>query len=183
MADKKQLPPPPGSQSYMEKALAGIKDYFGPRQPIAASRITRTPIYPPEGFPWPENKAGDYSPISNQIQIKGGYLQEVPSFVIPHESAHAIFNQAGLEPSAPALANSGPGPQAQSLIAIAPNLYRQTPETMANEGLAYSIGTHEGTPFVEHVASRISDPALAQQLLRLHRNALATRGRATVVNP
>lgn len=150
---------------------------------------------------WPASQDGEYTSGFNpnsqkHIEVRPGALQEDGAFIIPHESTHAIFDKAGLAPSATSLLNSSTGPglglRASQMISGNPDLYPPMPELpegqftdrtvvnahlqrMANEGLAYSVGTPEGTPYVEHVASRISDPALAQQLLRLHRNALAVR--------
>jgi hypothetical protein len=53
---------------------------------------------------------------------------------------------------------------------------------MANEGLAYSVGTTEGTPYVEYVAGQIKDPATSAQLLRLHRNALANNSTGNLLS-
>jgi hypothetical protein len=46
---------------------------------------------------------------------------------------------------------------------------------MADEGLGYSVGDRDETPYVNYAASQISNPALKEKLLRLHNNAVQTR--------
>jgi hypothetical protein len=149
---------------------------------IADTRISRTPIYQTTGDGWPEGKAAEYDPATKRISVLGldnGRARRD----IPHESAHAIFDKAGLAPASGKLV-SGVPPEVNALISYFPQLYRPLSgtdpselkrhrEMIADEGLAYSVGRDEGTPYVEHVASQIKDSAIAAQLLRLHRNALA----------
>jgi hypothetical protein len=153
------------------------------KQPTAQTRITRTPVYQTIGDDWPDGKAAEYDPATKRITVLGFSNARKD---IPHESAHALFDAAGLAPASGQLTSQGPGLslEARSLINYFPQLYKplagfdpaevkRHQEMMADEGLAYSIGNAEGTPYVEYVASRIGDPAIAAQLRRLHNNALA----------
>lgn len=172
MADKPKtgLPPPPEAPSLVSR-LQGFLQQIGRGQPVAQSRITRTPIYQESGLPG----AAGYYPSSNTIGVKPEYMEGLNYPVVPHESSHAIFSNANLTPLAGQLVGQVPW-QAQAEVNSSPDLYTTLDKaTMANEGLGYSIGKEWGTPYVEHVASRIKDPAIAQQLLRLHRNALAAK--------
>jgi hypothetical protein len=158
--------------------------------PAAMTRITRTPVFE-GGEGWPATKGGQYDPNTGAITVLPEGMQ--PFYrILPHESAHAIYDQAGLSQITPQL--FGPTmphlpPAAVNQIQIHPELYpiigtrsssgmpsfKQDREILSNEGLAFSIGDPAGTPFVEAIANKIKDPALAAELLRLHHNALGTR--------
>lgn len=179
MPTKPQLPPPPDQQpSAWANLLGGVRNMLGmnPPQPVAQSRFTRTPIYSSTGADWPENKGGEYR--DGRITVRQDELQSPESGqLITHESAHDIFQRAGLTPLAGQLLARGPElpTRATSRIYSNPQLYvnpAKDDALLANEGLAYSLGWPQGTPYVEWVASQIQDPALAQQLLRMHQNRI-----------
>lgn len=170
-----KLPAPP--ESFLTNLLAGVKSLTGLDDPIANARITHTPIHT-AGPLYPAAAGAQYYRLGNRIEIPPERLQENANYFIPHESSHALYSAAKLSPEA---IQGVPLPEdARWTITSNPNLYpNPSPDTMANEGLAYSIGYEDATPFIEHVASRIKDPALAQQLLRLHRTAILARSQKT----
>lgn len=99
--------------------------------------------------------------------------------IVAHESAHDLYERGGLRPQAANMIDTMPplSPTPLSDITRSPNLYttsspKQADEMWTNEGLAYSIGWPSGTPLVNYMASRIKDPALAAQLLRLHQSRM-----------
>jgi hypothetical protein len=154
--------PPPGGGDVFDRIHALVSP-----PPVAYSRITHSPIS-----------------VEDQPGLKGTYKGGAITIspeqwgIVPHESAHQIYDKAGLAAQAPQLA-----PQVseanRNLIAATP-VYRQgpnagTPDQVANEGLGFSIGQPTETDYVEKVASAIKDPVLATRLRRLNSNALGAR--------
>ena len=151
-------------------------------RPIAATRITRTPILQTSGESWPEDKAAEYNPATGNITVRALDAGQARTD-IPHESAHALFNQAGLSSQSANLSGQVPA-DAMRMINYFPQIYRPQQsdapaesqryrEMVANEGLGYSIGNPDATPYVEAAANKMQNPHAAAQLLRLHRNAIA----------
>lgn len=148
---------------------------FGQQEPVAQARITRTPIYT-DSSKLPSGASGLYD--KGAIYISPTELQQGPDWTVPHEEAHAIYDQAGLRRVGAALASRvGEGPRNRILATPLYNTQDQAGnnEQMSDEGLGFSIGDSEQIPYVNYAASRIQDPRMKQQLLRLNRNALATR--------
>lgn len=146
---------------------------------VAQTRITRTPVYTVPREDWKEGTSlALYYPQVKSIQTPEGNLQTLSARILPHESAHDIFQKAGLgQSSAELLKGMTPSAGVMDQLRGYPGTYKLTPETVANEGLAYSVGDWGRGPFVYHVADQIKDPALADQLKRLHRNAVLTNER------
>lgn len=179
-------------------SLADVDEEDLYNKPIAQSRITRTPIYQVPGDKWDSNKGGEYNSTTRNslggiwepanIKVRQGEMSP-GSDIIPHESTHAIYDQAGLN----SVSLGDIPPHAMDRLLGAPNLYpmstsrpagqpydayaervnaKSRANMIANEGLAYSVGTAQGDSYVRDVADQIKDPVLRQQLLRLHENAL-----------
>lgn len=170
MPDKpRKLPPPPEGQNAFTEALTGVRNFLG-LGPVAYSRISRTPIYTGSV---PTGSGGQYNRLTKSITLPPEALQHAPE-AVQHESAHALYDQAGfgLTPKAETLS-------VPSLMNILdhPELYgsKPDPRTIANEGLAYSVGTEWGEPYVKQIASQMKDRKLAEKLLRLHQNAIGGR--------
>jgi hypothetical protein len=196
---KRTLPSPPYQPSALENMLSGIKGYFGIGnqadvdpwdlwlKPVAQSRITKTPIYQADTNErnWGEGQLAEYNPDTDSIAVRpssfqGSASSTDPNPMIPHESAHAIYEKSKLVPASVLKSGMPSGSRMQSSASGSPfsvtpfsfeEQWRQD-KSRANEGLAYSIGLPEATPFIESVASQIRDPNIAQQLRRLHYNAL-----------
>lgn len=141
-------------------------------EPNAYSRITRTPIHiSPETEV--KGTSGLYYPEFDAMAVGHDYAQPGRS-TIPHESAHSIYLKSGLQRYAPEIAQRVPQ-EKRALINIHPELYDQTPDTMANEGLGYSVGDPDATEFINYTAGKIQNPQLRQMLLRLHNNRVAAQ--------
>lgn len=94
--------------------------------------------------------------------------------LIGHESAHRIFDLAGLRSKASELAPKVPNLQ-RATVALRNDIYQPTDEVLANEGLGYSIGDPDATPYVQQAASRIGSDDLRRMLIRLHNNRVASQ--------
>lgn len=154
-------------QDWFQNAIARVRGMMTP-QPQAYSRITRTPIY--VGNPGTD-MAGRY---------EHGAITIAPDQwnLVPHESAHAIYDQAALRNQAsqllPYVAEG-----ARNRVLADPFYQRQSdygsPEELTDEGLAFSIGDRGRAGYVNHVADTITDPAIAARLRRLNDIALNSR--------
>lgn len=138
-------------------------------QPAAYTRITRTPVYVDPNMP--AGQAGGYG--AGKITIAPDHWD-----TLPHEQAHVLYDQAHLVSQAPELAPAVPELKRQ-FIQASP-IYNQQPgagnaEQLSDEGLGFSIGDPTATDYVEKVARKIKDPAIAARLRRLNDNAIATR--------
>lgn len=165
-------------QAAIANPVQKVWDAMFPDKTVAYSRITRTPIVLDRGNLDRRGIAGTREPDSNggHLLINPPYLQPNLS-IIPHESAHQIVAKAwpDLAPGLAGLATQVP--EAQRNLILAHPLYQQMkgagqPEQMMDEGLGFSIGDPDATKYVQEVASRIKDPTLRDQLLRLHYTAL-----------
>lgn len=152
------------------------KRMFTKEQPVAYSRITRTPIYS-SGVP--SGAGGAYYNKTDEMRINpqnmGHPLDPDSPYpnIIPHESAHSIFNKGNLSPSIGGLLPES----SRSEVYNRPNLYpHPSDSTVANESLAYAIGNPEATEAIKSIAGQIKDPKLAAQLLRLHENKVRGLG-------
>lgn len=152
------------AQDWFSGAVSRVRNLVSP-QPTAYSRITRTPIYiqdPGGGL------AGQYK--DGAITVSPQHLEK-----IPHESAHAIFDQANLKTKVADLARAVPE-GARNRILADPVYQAQpdynTPGELADEGLAYSIGDPDRAKYVDQAAGAIADPTLRDRLLRLNVNAI-----------
>ena len=148
------------AQDWFSGAVSRVRSLVSP-QPQAYSRITRTPIYiqdPGGGL------AGQYK--DGAITVSPQHLDK-----IPHESAHALFDQANLKTKAADLARAVPE-GARNRILADPVYQAQpdynTPGELADEGLAYSIGDPDRAKYVDQAAGAIADPTLADRLRRLN---------------
>lgn len=155
-------------------ALARRLFSTGISKPVAYSRLTRTPIRTSEDLP--DDLGGVYD--NGEITLRPEELQR-SSFIIPHESAHAIYDQGRLKDMAASLASHvGEGPRNRVLGS---SVYRQmgpysgSPEQVSDEGLAFSVGDRDETPYVNYSASQLKNPKLAETLKRLHRNSIQVR--------
>lgn len=148
------------AHDWFTSALGRVQSLVNP-QPDAYSRITRTPIYLQE----PGNGlAGQYR--NGAMTVSPQHLD-----VIPHESAHALFDQANLKTKAAALARAVPEGARNRILADP--VYQAQPDyntagELADEGLAYSIGDPDRAKYVDQAAGAIADPTLADRLRRLN---------------
>ena len=135
-------------------------------EPTAFTRITHTPV---TFTAQPQGQGGLYE--NGAIEVGPQFANGMNS-VLPHEQAHAIYDQAGLKSQANELL---PGvPPARIATILGSHLYDRdhSAENLTNEGLAYTIGQPwaEDDQYVNAAAARIADPALRAKLLRLHAN-------------
>lgn len=137
--------------------------------PQAYSRITRTPIYMQPGLRANGAKAaGIYHPDYNMMEVDPEYAQPGRG-TIAHESAHAIWNNSNLKGMGGVMAPQVPPSQNSTMELYK---YAPDPETRADEGLGFSIGDPSAQGYVNSAASKITDPNLRQQLLRLNANRM-----------
>ncbi len=137
--------------------------------PDAMSRITKTPIYKADV---PFGNLGSYQPktmgLGGSITVpKGDTMDDA---TIRHESAHAIWDKAGLNSQSDKLAPFV-GKPVRSMIEDAP-FYQQegiTPKLLASEGLGFSVEDPKHQEFTKRVAEMLKDPILRQALLRLQK--------------
>lgn len=131
--------------------------------PNAYTRITRTPIYHEQ---LQDGAEGQYK----ESRILPGHIVMPPGNMDPntlrHESAHAIYDKAGLEGMAGRLAGQV-SPRLREQFSNQPMYNANDPYTVSNEGLGWSVGDPRERGYVNHVASQISDPLQRQRLLRL----------------
>ena len=149
-----------------ERWRQGLSTLFS-QQPTAYTRITRTPVYV-EDQP---GLAGTYA--NGAITISPGHWD-----VIPHESAHQLYDQANLKARARQLAPAVG--EAQRNFILASPTYRNMAdaggaEQLSDEGLGFSIGDPRATGYVDTVANAIQNPSIAAKLRRLNSNALGSR--------
>jgi hypothetical protein len=167
-----------------ERRYAAQISGSGP-QPNAYSRITRTPLYIRPQEKLGAGVAGRYHPPSGSMTVSRATVEPGSEWAnpIPHESAHVIYDRAGLGEYAGDLLGLIPQ-QAVDILRSAMEKYPSFSSQDAgvrirrfvDEGLGYSIGQPWGTAYVNAVAARIRDPKLRARLLRLHANGLGSRG-------
>lgn len=148
--------------SLREKLLELIKG-----TPTAYSRITRTPIYQGNIA---EGTVGGY----NESRILPGYINlpagEMDPSTIRHESAHSIYDAAGLNLISKLLAARVSPSMREQLTSNPYYANRGINDTvLSDEALGFGVETPSEKPYVDLVASQIKDPNLKQRLLRLQK--------------
>lgn len=150
----------------MADLFNALRAYLNIR-PDAYSRLSRTPIFK---APLPDGIEGLHRNdlFGSRIVVPQG--DTIDDTALRHESAHAIYDKAGMSKIAPVLAPKL-GRTAKDTITSSPFYQSQgiTPELLANEGLGFSVEDPTQSQYTQSVANQITDPKLALALLRLQK--------------
>lgn len=149
----------------MSDLFRAVQAILGVR-PDAYSRLSRTPIFKVN---LPEGLEGVYrrDMFGSKIMVPKGDTIDDPT--LRHESAHAIYDQAGMSKIAPVLAPKL-GRTAKDTITSSPFYQDQgiDDKLLANEGLGFSVEDPTQAGYTQHVANQM-DPKLALALMRLQK--------------
>lgn len=148
--------------------ISAIASLFGQQQPqvVAQDRYMRTPIVQEQQQP---GAAASYDPTNDRISV--GDLNSLGAGNLAHEVTHRIFNKAGLKKIAPELLPNL-ARTTQNYLANSPLYKSNTPEGMADEGLAYSTTSPVmgDKDFVNVAAQHIQNQSLKNTLMRIFAN-------------